>query len=618
MNIQKLKSHKCNDSSCKGRSNNSIKCFNCNSEFFAKCFGLERPIINKINENTFVQFICGFCQQSKLKRRSTSTNVSTPSTLPMVIKPSEDANQSKCDKILINDKAPINNQVETPSTSTFLPQNNKNNVNNTNVQITSLNESISNDISKNDQIINLLTTLIKSTNENSQQLNQKLDEFVSKTKNDDTVSSRFVDTISSDKVESHDSSPVKNTTIENIFKLVLKLDDKLSKVHSIDDEKKSLQQIVSLIDTKHNNHLNNAHMTKNLRNLALNNSCVENWSMNNESLSESINSFAGRPSLTIRQSIDDDILDLMKSSEKTTWDTLDILTYEIKSLKELIELQSGKNISAQKLQSPVINAINLDGSLFESDDNDNVNDLNVSQLNDNTLNTREKMVIDAMSSLDIDPSTSSTINKFNDDSPHTPSQYSSQQINNNSHPVFPSNASRVDLNDPSNVLLTSNATMSTPQESEQTNIFSNSDLVFELNNNHSYIDSNQNSQKAQPSANRELYVSKFRNHITTEDILSYIKSKSNLRTDDFKVFRLTKRNQEISTLSFVSFKIETSASNAEILLNRDFWPRECFIKDFVNKSSKNKQNVVSDLPKSTFTTVDDSFLCRANTNIKTK
>lgn len=63
-NQQKLKSHICNDA-CKGRMTNSFKCFVCDSEFYSKCFGIEKPIYSKFNnENSFIRSSVEFVKQT--------------------------------------------------------------------------------------------------------------------------------------------------------------------------------------------------------------------------------------------------------------------------------------------------------------------------------------------------------------------------------------------------------------------------------------------------------------------------------------------------------------------------------------------------------------------------
>lgn len=55
---------------------------------------------------------------------------------------------------------------------------------------------------------------------------------------------------------------------------------------------------------------------------------------------------------------------------------------------------------------------------------------------------------------------------------------------------------------------------------------------------------------------------------------------------NLKVIRLTKKNQDVSQLSFVSFKIETNNEVAGKLLQPDFWPNQVYAKEWERKGKK--------------------------------
>lgn len=84
----------------------------------------------------------------------------------------------------------------------------------------------------------------------------------------------------------------------------------------------------------------------------------------------------------------------------------------------------------------------------------------------------------------------------------------------------------------------------------------------------------------------ELYVSKFSNRTTCDDLKHYISHNGGIDASKLNIIRLTKRDQDISLLSFVSFKIETDDTTAIQLLEPGFWPLNCDIKKFVNKKKK--------------------------------
>lgn len=84
--------------------------------------------------------------------------------------------------------------------------------------------------------------------------------------------------------------------------------------------------------------------------------------------------------------------------------------------------------------------------------------------------------------------------------------------------------------------------------------------------------------------NEELHVTKFTNSTTCDDIMKYLQHRQ-LDLNKIKVFRLTKKNQDVTMLSFVSFKIETNKEIANKLLQSKFWPKGSYAKKFVKKDS---------------------------------
>lgn len=87
--------------------------------------------------------------------------------------------------------------------------------------------------------------------------------------------------------------------------------------------------------------------------------------------------------------------------------------------------------------------------------------------------------------------------------------------------------------------------------------------------------------------NRELYLSKLDNRVSEKNVLDFMLRCGNFDSKGLNVIRLTKKNQDICRLSFVSFKIETTESYAQRLLEPGFWPLNCTIKEFVRKKSSN-------------------------------
>lgn len=95
-------------------------------------------------------------------------------------------------------------------------------------------------------------------------------------------------------------------------------------------------------------------------------------------------------------------------------------------------------------------------------------------------------------------------------------------------------------------------------------------------------------QNVNVSSKRELCLSKLDIHTTIIDIQKYITAKGINELDNIRIQRLTRKNQDISLLSFVSFKIDTNTEIAATLLSPNLWPAYCNITDFVHKPNTNR------------------------------
>lgn len=83
----------------------------------------------------------------------------------------------------------------------------------------------------------------------------------------------------------------------------------------------------------------------------------------------------------------------------------------------------------------------------------------------------------------------------------------------------------------------------------------------------------------------EFYVTKFSTNTTSNMILDYMRKNGVQTTNSLKVSCLIPRSKDRSTLTFVSFKIDTENSTvAEIITNPGFWPNKCTIRTFSHKS----------------------------------
>lgn len=96
------------------------------------------------------------------------------------------------------------------------------------------------------------------------------------------------------------------------------------------------------------------------------------------------------------------------------------------------------------------------------------------------------------------------------------------------------------------------------------------------------------------SCKEELYLSRLACHTTVSTIENYMRQRG-IELNNVCVTSLFPKNRELSTLSFISFKIDTTTDTAKILKESSFWPAGCLIKDFVRKAPK-----IANLSKSPF------------------
>lgn len=153
------------------------------------------------------------------------------------------------------------------------------------------------------------------------------------------------------------------TTTENIFKLMLKLQPKIESLHTTNDEKNSIQQILNALENRHARPT-----TTKPTNASLSHSMMENWILsNNDSINESLE-VNGRPSVLIRQSIDDDIMEVLKNSDRITWDTLDLLNKAIdKQDAKLESILTHMGIGPNSISSPLVDSIHRSNQSDSSD-----------------------------------------------------------------------------------------------------------------------------------------------------------------------------------------------------------------------------------------------------------
>lgn len=83
----------------------------------------------------------------------------------------------------------------------------------------------------------------------------------------------------------------------------------------------------------------------------------------------------------------------------------------------------------------------------------------------------------------------------------------------------------------------------------------------------------------------EFCVSNFKNNTTCQMVIDHMLNNGvpNSLLNNVKIHRLVPKHRDISTLTYVSFKIDVDDEVANIISRLHFWPPNCTLKNFVHK-----------------------------------
>lgn len=98
-----------------------------------------------------------------------------------------------------------------------------------------------------------------------------------------------------------------------------------------------------------------------------------------------------------------------------------------------------------------------------------------------------------------------------------------------------------------------------------------------------------------------LHISKF--NVSTEPVavLKFVAEGLGVQPNIFKCTKLTKRDADLSKLSFVNFKLGVPSPLYEKVYNKTMWPMSIKIKPFINKSKNLEKGVVTVPPPQVLT-----------------
>lgn len=127
-------------------------------------------------------------------------------------------------------------------------------------------------------------------------------------------------------------------------------------------------------------------------------------------------------------------------------------------------------------------------------------------------------------------------------------------------------------------------------------------------NNHSRPPSQSNNtalQKKTHLLGSKIQHDSYENHyhlspidvnVTPDNITDYIAENVQANKDHIRIHRLMRRGQDISTLSYVTFKIETNRDIGHLITQPNFWPRHIIIKPWIKKDSTTSASSFLDNP----------------------
>lgn len=323
------------------------------------------------------------------------------------------------------------------------------------------------------------------------------------------------------------------STIDNTYNLLSKVDCKMNKMSTSEEIKSATKNIcgsfaeyTETLNKNLNSGTSNELFTHN------NHDSLIDWSMKIDS---SINTDLRRHSIIQNCTIGDNILDVIRNHEQTTWESIDTLNRNLSAI--------GNDLT-NKIDS---NTSTLNQLCTLSNGNGGEN-----------FHVMEKLK-DAIAQL----------NNTNKISPETSKLKQKRQM-----PTL----SDMELE---SAVICKDAFNSSNESSEIIDIDA-TDSIDENNSQHI-------KKKQINNLNREFHLSKFDSTTTSDDILNYLHSKG-IITDNknIRVIALIRKNEDFSSYSFISFKIETTNEIAEVILRKNFWPSLCIIKDFIRKNTTPK------------------------------
>lgn len=550
----KLKKHKCR-AKCARTSgkfdNRIIKCFGCQDEFHAQCFNLNLDAVSQksfFQTTSHVQFFCSICYNVFIdfNTHKNSNNQSCVTHSSNTQTTSDNNNDNNDNSSLSTKPAPSKHPSSVPSSDG--PSNTQ-----TTREASSYDSNRTNSSSSNDEFKSKVLDMLK-------------------------VLDNKIDNINLNKPTAEPSN-IFNDEIERMNTIAEKLEFNVGKINNNQIDYTKVEDLIR----KH------ACMSKIFNKKSFSHNDIKKTSSSNDPFNWSL-SF----NTSIPNDIDSnrpDLFQLWHSFEDNTWSSFDHIFRSLRKISDTLGVdrdgsneQQTDDTQNQKISSPLVESIQIENIEAIKD---NVNSLNnkFDSLYANIMNVASYSR-NISSNLSSAPSQSALTQENN--------EISSPDLNLNLTETIPNSLLVQELIEAHN----DNATHIN-QIPAQSNSFNSSshDSIFDISGDHIDGSSQQSSNvNIDSTCNHELYLTRLPIDITDEDIFHYIKEKGITDTNNIKLSKLVKKNTDLTSLTFISFKIDTTDSIAKVFTSKDFWPDKCVIKKFVQKKTQHTRKSNANIP----------------------
>lgn len=91
-----------------------------------------------------------------------------------------------------------------------------------------------------------------------------------------------------------------------------------------------------------------------------------------------------------------------------------------------------------------------------------------------------------------------------------------------------------------------------------------------------------NNRDNKPKFEKPLWVSRMDPATSNDDVVAYITSNTSVTDkEQISVHKFVKKDVDLSTLKFISFKVEMNADDLKLLNDENLWPEKVQVREFM-------------------------------------